>query len=75
MNVRCKFRCVSKREYSSMGQKLYDYQFSAVMGEGSDENKQFWKWTPSGTLNVSSVTDGQFVTDQEYYLDISPASK
>lgn len=72
MTVRCKFKCVSKREYSSMSKKLFDYQFTAVMN-GSDENKAFWEWTPAGTLSVSSVTDGQFEIEQEYYLDLIPA--
>lgn len=72
MTVRCKFKCISKREYTSMGQKLFDYQFGAVM-DGSDENKRFWKWTPTGTLGVSTVTDGQFEVDREYYLDLVPA--
>jgi hypothetical protein len=75
MTVRCKFVCQSKREYIGWGgenKTLYDYQFSAVTGP-SHENKEFWKWTPSGTLNVSTVSDGQFETGKEYYLDITRA--
>lgn len=76
--VRCKFRCDSKREfvgYPPGGKTLYDYQFSAVMGNSSDtdENKKFWKYTPSGQVNVTTVTDGTFEVGREYYLDFNPA--
>lgn len=70
--VRCKFKCQSKREYTSMGKKLFDYQFNAVM-DGSDENKKFWEWTPSGSITVTSVKADDFKIDGEYYVDFSPA--
>jgi len=43
---------------------------------GSKENEQFYKYTPSGSLILSTVNDAaleQFEKDKEYYLDISPA--
>ncbi|MCE5247972.1 hypothetical protein LLG88_13755 [bacterium] len=77
MPVRCKFVCISKREYKDYSSPalVYDYEFNAVTGgqNSSEENKTFWKYTPSGKLNVSTVNDGSFVVGQEYYLDISPA--
>ena len=72
--VRCKFVCQSKREFMSDKDKCYDYEFSAVYGaanDASDENKKFWKYTPSGKLNVATVNDGQFIPGKEYYLDLS----
>lgn len=41
-------------------------------GEES-ENAKFFAATPSGKLEVQSVTTGLFVVGKEYYLDLSPA--
>jgi len=73
--VRCKFRCESKTErleYGSGGRLLYDFEMSAV-SDGSEENKKFFQYTPSGTLKVSSVKIDTFEVGKEYYLDIIPA--
>lgn len=82
--VRCKFRCHSKREYLAnhyagkeagyIVEKLYDYEFNAVTGDANnEENAQFWKYTPSGSLKVSSVRPDTFEPGQDYYIDIHPA--
>lgn len=76
--VRCKFKCVSKREYrgwdgSTNTRPLYEYRFDVVTS-GSEENKQFFSYTPSGSLEVSSVNDGQFEVGKEYYLDLTVAA-
>lgn len=52
-----------------------EVELSAVTG-GSDENNDFWKYTPSGSLkmgidNPSSLA--LFKPGQEYYLDFTPA--
>jgi hypothetical protein len=80
--VRCKFVCNSRaerRDYVGRDAegnhqywRVFDYQFSAVF-DGSPENKAFFKYTPSGTLTVSTVTNDQFVVGAEYYLDLTPA--
>lgn len=41
---------------------------------GSEENKTFWKYTPSGKLEMtinSSALDA-FTPGQEFYLDFTP---
>lgn len=74
MTVRCKFTCVSKREYKQWGTPgtVYDYEFTAVTNDSSAENKSFWKLTPSGKLNVGVASDGTFTVGADYYLDITP---
>jgi hypothetical protein len=75
VTTRCKFTCISKREYPNWtpGQaNLYEYEFSAVTS-GSDENKAFFAATPSGSLKVSTVKDGSFQVGQAYFLDLWPA--
>ena len=76
MTVRCKFTCTSKREYKHWDRakpNLYEYEFSAVTS-GSDENKQFFEATPSGSLKVATVRDGSFEVGQDYCLDLMPAA-
>lgn len=77
--VRCKFKCLSKREFQDYANQAvcYDYKFCAVIGSAnaSDENKKFWKYTPSGELNVTTVMDGTFEVGKEYYLDLSLAEE
>jgi hypothetical protein len=46
--------------------------------DGSAENKEFFKWTPSGSLTLSSINTAiadQLAVGAEYYIDISPAGK
>lgn len=71
MNVRCKFRC----DAVEFVKDAASVKFSAVTN-GSEENKQFFKWTPGGQLTVFSVNldaARAFVPGADYYLDITPA--
>ena len=43
---------------------------------GSEENKAFYKYTPSGSLSLQVLNDnvvGKFVVGKEYYIDITAA--
>lgn len=73
--VRCKFKCTSSRKYQGWngdGKFFYEYEMNAV-SSGSDENKEFFASTPSGSLKVSAVASDLFEPGQEYYLDITKA--
>ena len=70
MKVRAKFYCSSMTMIPGGDKFLYNYKFSAVTS-GSDENKKFWKYTPSGNIELQSITDNQFEVGKEYYLDFS----
>lgn len=67
--TRCKFKCSSITEYDT----TYVYKLSAVIG--APENKVFWEYTPSGSLELTIVkSKGKlFEVCQEYLLDILPA--
>ena len=73
MSVRAKFRVDSKTEVAPGG--LFNIRMLPVT-TGSEENKEFYKWTPGGELTLSTV-NGAAAADlqvgKEYYLDISLA--
>jgi len=71
--VRAKFVCqaVTKRKnYDTQKPFLWDYEFSPVTG-GSEENKQFFAYTPSGTIKLSSISSELFEVGNSYYLDFT----
>lgn len=51
---------------------MYTYEFSAVY-DGSEENKKFFAYTPSGILKVGSFKEDHFQPSKEYYIDIVEA--
>ena len=85
--IRCKFLCnsvgrhmgmVSEKDangnYVTVKIMLYDVTMTPVFSDVPDsENKMFWRWTPSGKFEMSSITEPMFEPDREYYIDITPA--
>jgi hypothetical protein len=75
VNTRAKFTCTSVRKYkgwTGTSPFLYEAEFSAVTGD-SEENKQFFGSTPTGSLKVSTVREDHFEPGKSYYLDFSEA--
>ena len=72
--VRAKFECVGIIDHSDYESK--SVSFSPVIG-GSNENKSFSKFTPSGSLvlEISYETEASnaFKEGKEYYLDFTEA--
>lgn len=72
MNIRAKFQCTSVEKFDVQE----DVTLHPVVG-GSNENKSFSKWTPSGSL-LMTITNptalGFFEVGKEYYLDITRVS-
>lgn len=77
MAVRAKFK-IDKIERVKNGageEELTTVQMSPVYGD-SPENKQFFKWTPSGSITLGTINPAaarQFVEGKEYYVDFTPA--
>lgn len=43
---------------------------------GSEENKQFWKWTPTGKIELTTVNPAvlqEMEFGKEFYVDFTPA--
>lgn len=72
MTTRCKFRCneVTKRSFKDGFE--YTAKFSAVYS-GSEDNKEFFKYTPSGSLDIGVYKEDLFQPGKEYYIDITEA--
>jgi hypothetical protein len=69
--VRAKFVVdkISKTRYG-----YGEIALSPVTG-GSEENKQFWQYTPSGSISLNVTNNAaleKFEIGKEYYVDFSP---
>lgn len=73
--TRCKFQCQSVTKtlhWDRSGKFLHTAKFSAVT-DGSDENKQFFAATPSGSIEVGTYVPDVFEVGKAYYVDLTPA--
>jgi hypothetical protein len=70
--TRAKFYVYSKTVFS--GNEYVQVTFQPVTS-GSPENDNFFKWTPSGKLEMSIKPEVAelFEVGKSYYLDFSPA--
>lgn len=69
--MRCKVVCNAKVPYEDSV-----YLYFSVVYTGSEENKQFFKYTPGGQINlnvVSKATCDKYEVGKEYYIDFIPA--
>jgi len=69
--MRCKFVCEKNEPNADNGSQLV---FRAVTS-GSQENEEFFKYTPCGQLTLGVVNENaakEAVEGQEYYVDITP---
>lgn len=74
MAVRAKFRCVENQVPE--GGNSNKIRLDAVI-DGSEENKQFFRYTPSGSINFGCTNDAataQFEVGKDYYVDFTPAA-
>ena len=75
MITRAKFKCVEV-ETDDRFPDGNSVKLEAVTS-GSEENKSFWKYTPSGSIQMF-ITNKKavelFVAEQEYYVDFSKAN-
>ncbi len=79
MPVRAKFRCTEKTSRtcdSGYGPpKPVDTEEVTLMPVAGDENKEWSKWTPSGSLKMQINNPAaleQLVVGKDYFIDITP---
>lgn len=71
MTVRAKF-VVNEIDRNKYGQEETQVIRMSPVMSGSDENKEFFKWTPSGRIELSTVNPEAgkvFELGKEYYVD------
>jgi hypothetical protein len=74
MVVRAKFKVHSKLQ---KGPDDFEVTLFPVTG-GSPENDAFYKFTPGGKVEISTVTErvaDAFKVGKEYYADFTPAAE
>lgn len=72
MSVRAKFRVVS---VTQLEHGLKSARLNPVTS-GSPENAEFYKWTPGGQIELSTINEkaaAMFVPGKEFYVDFTPA--
>lgn len=72
--VRCKFRVSSYETFLDRGEELRRIKLNVVV-DGSLENKEFFKWTPSGQIEVGTLNRKaweSFPLGAEMYVDFTP---
>jgi hypothetical protein len=71
--VRAKFRVTSLTKYEGGTSEIK----LTPVSTGSEENKRFWTYTPSGIITFSCVNEEavkEFEVGKEYYVDFTPAA-
>jgi len=72
--MRAKFTCESVTSFANV--PTIEVRLQPVM-DGSEENKEFWKYTPQGRLEMTVTNPNAvdfFQPGTEYYIDFSKAS-
>lgn len=72
--VRAKFRVTGKESFGDNGTRVT----LLPVVDGSEENKEFFRWTPGGSISLDTVNDAaaeQFVPGAEVYVDFTPAAQ
>ena len=75
MAVRLKFQLVSKSTNLYENSENFHVQLRPVVN-GSDENKEFYRWTPAGLIEFNTINRAAaegFEFGKFYYVDISEA--
>lgn len=73
MKTRAKFSCVEVVPTSD----TWKVRLTPVYS-GSEENRDFFKWTPGGEITlqvVGSDTAGQFKAGHDYYVDFTEVTE
>jgi hypothetical protein len=80
MAVRAKMWCAraTKENYGPVGDSVEGWSVVLVpVMEGSAENKEFFRWTPGGQVQLGVLNPAagkQFVEGHEYYVDFTDAT-
>ena len=72
--IRCKFQVSKKTEKATATGNEFTVELTAVT-DGSEENQEFFKYTPSGKMSLGILAPEQadkLVVSEECFIDITP---
>lgn len=76
--LRCKMRVIEVTHFiDSLGQVEQEKVKLCAVTSGSDENKQWAKWTPGANFEIcinNPDAMGKLSKEHEFYVDLSPAN-
>lgn len=78
MSVRAKFYVQDNVHNGSEGENAGNVITLNPVTGISEENKSFFKWTPGGQIQLSTINPQaaeQFVVGKEFYVDFTPADQ
>ena len=80
MAVRAKFYVseVKQSRYHSQGSELLTTIKLNPVVSGSEENKEFFRWSPAGSIDLGTVNPAvvaQMHIGDEFYVDFTPAAR
>lgn len=81
--IRAKFLVTEVRKVMNTIQTAEGYKriemnevtLNPVMDDGSEENKKFFAWTPSGKITLGMIRETGFELDKQYYVDFTKAEE
>lgn len=72
MKTRAKFSCTEVKEFDADSRATITL---TPVYSGSDENREFYAWTPSGSIVLGVLNaDHGFKRGYDYYVDFTEAS-
>lgn len=77
MKVRAKFTVVEKAQRKNYNGELTTTIKMSPVTSGSDENKEFYHYTPSGNIDLGTINPkvvDAFDIGKEYYVDFEEAT-
>lgn len=74
VTIRCKFECNKTTKQKGWGgaEFVYSAELSPVMGD-CPENEKFYASTPTGSIEVGTVSQSHFEVGKEYFVDFTAA--
>jgi hypothetical protein len=76
MKVRAKFRCTRVGTVHCGGEQFQEEVSLSPVSSGSEENKEWSKYTPSGSITMNITAEGAvgvFKPGKEYFVEFTPA--
>lgn len=69
--TRCKVVCTNTNSIVNGSKDVIHNAELVPVIDGSPENKEFFKWTPSGGFKINTTNRQHFEAGKQYYVDFT----